>query len=239
MINIVLYDNDPASSASIRSLVEQELPAEVSSTIFEARGLGQLRQLIARGTHIHILIADVMMDPGEPSGIEVVASLFPPTSGTQVIYASGHLEQALEVYRTAHHYFLLKPVDPQKLREALEKALAALPKASPAMLHIKDGHKERLINTSTIRYIESNLHKAFVHCGPATYQTYAKLDDLQAQLPAASFSRCHRSFVVNLAFVGVLEDTSLKLHDGTVLPVSRRRKRQLQHDLLAHISASS
>lgn len=235
MTIIAILDDEPYGRARIRSLIEKNLPDSIEATILEASSPTELAVLTTR-TQIDILVADIVMPDGQPSGIDIVDRLFPESSGTQVIYASGYLRQAPEVYRTPHVYFLLKPIDPEKMRDALARACAALQKARPIMLRIKSGHRDRLINVATISYIESSLHKAIVHCRTGNFETYARLDDLQQQLPA-SFSRCHRSFLVNLAYVASLEDSDIRMHDGTVIPVSRRRSRQVQHDLLGYISS--
>ena len=235
MTTIVIFDDEPRSIAALRPLVVQELPEGEPATILEATCLSELENLLATDTRIDILIADIVMPAGQPSGIDVVERLFPPESGTQVIYISGYLEQAPEVYRTSHVYFLLKPIDQTKLHSALTQALARLSQRQVPMLRVKTGHKEQLINIATIRYLESSLHRVTIHCRTRDVETYAKLDDLQGQLPA-SFSRCHRSYLVNLAYVSSLDETELRLHGGTILPVSRRRARQTQRDLLAYLS---
>ena len=236
MANIVMLDDDAASLAHTRELIETCVPADPGLTVLEARDLAEFKAILATGMHVDILVTDIMMGENQPSGIDVAGSLFPASSGTQVIYMSGYLTQATEVYQTDHVYFLLKPIDPEKLRDALRRAYEALPATRPAMLRIKTGHQERLLRASAISYLESALHKVQVHCGGQTLETYARLDDLQAQLPA-TFSRCHRSFLVNLAHVASLERDELLLHDGTAIPVSRRRAHQVQHDLLRHLSA--
>ena len=235
MANIVVFDDDATSLTHIHALVESCAPKGAAPTVLDVHSVSELLQIMAEGTHVDILVTDIMMPEGEPSGIEVVQRLFPPSSGTQVIYVSGSLEQATEVYRTNHLYFLLKPLDPDKLCDALKRAYASLPAKQPVMFHFTVGHKEQLVSVSSIRYLESSLHKVFVHCGKRTYETYARLDDLQSQLPEA-FSRCHRSYLVNLAFVQSLTGNDLHLRDGTVIPVSRRRARQVQHDLLTFLS---
>lgn len=235
MITIVIFDDEPRSIANLRSMIERELPNGELATYREASSLSELEAIIAATTRIDILVADIVMPDGQPSGIEVVRRLFPPESGTQIIFTSGYLEQALEVYQTSHLYFLLKPVDPTKLRDALRRARSALTHRQPPMLRIKTRRKEQLINVSTIFYLESSLHRVIIRCRARDVETYAKLDDLQSQLPA-SFSRCHHSYLVNLAYVSSLDERELRLHDGTVLPVSRRHARQTQRDLLAYLS---
>ena len=234
MTTIVLFDDDPRSIAVLRKLVEERLPAGEPCSILEATSLDELQALLAEGTQVDILITDIVMPDGEPSGIEVVQRFFPAGSGTQVIYVSGYLEQAPEVYQTSHLYFLLKPIDADRLEDALNRAFTCLSASRPPMLRIKSGHKAYLINTATIMYLSNMKHRVTIHCRKQNFETYTHLDDLQEQLPAG-FSRCHRSYLVNLAYVSSLKESEVILHDGTTLPVSRRRARQTQHDLLKFI----
>ena len=235
MITVAILDDEQQSLRRTHSLVEQSMPTGIESTIFEVSSPTELAAL-ASSMQIDILVADIVMPDDQPSGIDAVEQLFPEQCDTQIIYMSGYLEQAPEVYRTPHVYFLMKPIDTERLREALERACTTLQKTRPPMLRIKSGHHDRLINTASISYIESNLHKATVHSRTGNYVTYVRLDDLQQQLPA-SFTRCHRSFLVNLAYVTSLEDNELVLHDGTAIPISRRRARQVQRDMLAYLSS--
>ena len=43
-------------------------------------------------------------------------------------------------------------------------------------------------------------------------------------LSHSSFVRCHASYIVNLRYFQKMEGSSLKLTDGSVLPVSRNRR---------------
>lgn len=239
MATIVLFDDDACTLRRTRELVEQEAPYDSSRSIHEATTLDELLAIMSSVQHVDILVSDIMMGEGKPSGIDVVQKLFPASSGTQVIYVSGYLSQAPEVYRTNHVYFLLKPIDPNKLRDALQRAYASLGSTaslgSSRMLRISVGHRDHLINPRAIQYLESELHKVHVHCGKDVYTTYAKLDDLQLQLPS-TFVRCHRSILVNLAYVSSLDERDVRLRDGTVLPVSRRKARDVQRSLLAFVA---
>lgn len=235
MISIVILDDTPQSAVDLREQVERLLPEGLPHRIATLTRLDSLRALLTARERIDLLITDIIMPAGQPSGIDIVRNLFPQGTGTQVIYVSGYLEQSLEVYPTNHLYFLLKPVEDARLKEALDLALSAIERNQPSMLRIKYGHKEQLINTATISYLSSNLRKVTVHCKAGQLETYAKLDDLMPQLPDG-FVRCHRSYVANLAYAVSLQEDSIQLNDGTTLPVSRRRAKEVQHALLAHIS---
>lgn len=238
MVNIVIFDDIQENAADLHEQVEHLLPSSCDHLITEVTTLDTLIDMLTAGRRIDILISDIMMPEGQPSGIDVVRRLFPPSSGTQVIYVSGYLDQALEVYPTNHLYFLLKPVDDEKLVEALALALSAVGRQQPRMFRIKIGHQEQLIHPSTIIYLESNLRKVTVCCRDSQLETYAKLDDLMPQLPDG-FVRCHRSFIVNLAYVVSLDKDAITLYDGTSIPVSRRRAKEVQRTLLARITGRS
>lgn len=236
MTTIVIFDDEDASIRELRELLPQAMPAHVPYAVLEARDTTELQRILASDTQIDILLADIVMPEGQPSGIQMVQRLFPPESGTQIIYVSGYITKALDVYTTSHIYFLLKPVEPERLADALQKALATLATRRPSMLRIKVSHKNQLINTARVMYLESELHKVRVHARSQVFETYAKLDELMPQLPS-NFARIHRSYVVNLAFVATLSENELRLHDGTVLPVSRRRAKDVQRAMLAYLGS--
>lgn len=235
MTTIVIFDDQTESIEELEALLLQAMPKGELFTILEAHSLSELRRILANNTQVDILLADIVMPEGHPSGIQVVQHLFPPNSGTQIIYVSGYITKALEVYTTDHLYFLLKPVEPQLLADAVKRAMAAIAKRKPTMLQIKTGHKTQLINTSRITYLESDLRIVRVHARDKLFETYARLDDLMPQLPP-SFARIHRSYTVNLSYVASLDEKALRLHDGTTLPVSRRRAKAVQKDLMTYVT---
>ena len=94
MVTIVIFDDEEPCIAALRPQVERCMPMGVDYEIAEATTLQQLTELLASDTRIDILISDVIMPEGQPSGIDVVRRLFPAESGTQVIFMSGYLEQA-------------------------------------------------------------------------------------------------------------------------------------------------
>ena len=54
---------------------------------------------------------------------------------------------------------------------------------------------------------------------------------------SAAISDDEQRGIDNLAYVRSLSESNLLLHDGTVIPTSRRRAKQAQRDMLAHLSA--
>ncbi|MDO4183420.1 MAG: LytTR family DNA-binding domain-containing protein [Coriobacteriia bacterium] len=232
MYELVIYDDDAASAADIAAKVEA-LPCAGQLRVHTATTAEQLNRLASKGMQAHIFIADVLTPEDQPGGIDFVKDGTHPllTPRTQVIYASGHLETAPEVYDTNHVYFLLKPVSTEKLQKALDLAFEALSSATNAPIKLKFGRGFTLVYPTSIKYIESNLRKLTVHTVQEDLQTYAKLEEVQKQLPPY-FVRCHQSYLVNLAFMENYKNEGITMLDGTIIPVSRARAKEVQDSLL-------
>ena len=136
---------------------------------------------------------------------------------------AGRFADGIEpVYETPHVYFLLKPVQAEQLYAALGKALERLASQTSAYLPVTCGGAVRRLPVGKIVYMESNRRKVIVHMVDDTVETYAKLSDLEDQLPP-NFVRSHMSFLVNMNYLEWVDGKTATLSTGIQLPVSRQR----------------
>lgn len=180
-----------------------------------------------------ILFIDVRLADGV-NGIDLVRRLIPPAAPVQVIYVSAYLEYAPAAYHTRHTWFLSKPVVQDELDAALARAVDALDteRADPLLVH--QGTSLIRIAPHEVRYIESDRRKVRIHERTRTIETYARISELEAKLPD-QFARCHKSFLVNLAYVAEFTGRELVLADGARLPVSQRCRKALAERLMAFV----
>ena len=61
------------------------------------------------------------------------------------------------------------------------------------------------------------------------------LNELEMLLPAASFFRIHRKYIVNLAYVREFDEAHVTLDSGRTFPVSRRNIKQFRHAIKTYI----
>ena len=87
-----------------------------------------------------------------------------------------------------------------------------------------------IFDPSEIAWIEADDYYAAVHARGKRHLVRESLASLQRRLDPAHFVRVHRRAIVNLAQVRGLqsgEDGGVLLRDGTVVPLSRRRREQV------------
>ena len=138
----------------------------------------------------------------------------------RVVFITGSAEYALAGYSVHPLDYLLKPVD----REALEQALRrAWERRRPRTLLFRTGGRTAAVPAEEVRYLESRNHAVTVHRSASMSELPLATSLMEAERHTSSedFARCHKSYLVNLAWVTELGRSELRLRDGERLPVSR------------------
>ena len=63
------------------------------------------------------------------------------------------------------------------------------------------------------------------------------MKELEEQLMPYGFFRCHASYLVNNESISRIDATQLTLKDGTVIPISQRRRKEFLAELSAYVGA--
>lgn len=190
-----------------------------------------------RASRIDIALMDIRLGDESRTGIDAAATMFPQGSGTQVIYVTGYPEYCTEVYQTEHIYFLTKPVMQADLNNALGKAIERIRCDGERPLGISSGNRLVRVLPRKISYIESDRRKVRVHLADsAVLETYHSMKALAPLLPS-SFVRCHKSFLVNMAFIDELQSDAVCMLSGELVPMSRTSRRQVRERFASYLRA--
>jgi two-component system LytT family response regulator len=98
-------------------------------------------------------------------------------------------------------------------------------------LAFKVGDRSVVLKASEIHWIEAEDYYVLLHTARGRHLVRVSMASLEAELDPATFVRAHRAAIVNLDAVQELstrEDSCLRLVDGTRVPVSRSRRRQVE-----------
>lgn len=187
----------------------------------------------ARRLKPDLVILDVEM-PGR-NGI-AVASMLDPADGAEIIIHSGFDQYAASAFEIEALDYLVKPLRPERLRQALDRARrrraerlahtslqAAEQAAGQATVHVPDRNGGYDVPASDLIWIEAARDYALLHTGTRSHIVRATMAELAGRLPGG-FLRVHRSTIVALSRVrrwglptrGV---HSLVLSDGTEVGV--------------------
>jgi two-component system LytT family response regulator len=183
-----------------------------------------------------LIFLDIQM-PGK-NGFELLEEL---ESVPKVIFVTAYDEYALKAFQVNALDYLLKPVEEERLAEAVQKVLAEEDErdsevAAPFpqgrlgqedQIFLKDGEKCWFVSLRDIKMFESEGNYVRVYFNNFKPLILKSLNNLEERLDH-TFFRTNRKFIVNLRWVQNVENwfnggLRLTLKDGTAVEVSRRQ----------------
>ena len=146
------------------------------------------------------------------SGMDFVKSL---SEKSFVVFTTAYSEYAIEGFKVDAIDYLLKPISyPDFLKSAnkvrswfdLKEPQAEIINAPANHLFVKADYKLIRIELADIKYIEAMHEYIRIHLvNDKPVMTLANMKSIEEQLPSDKFMRVHRSFIVNLGMVKVIE----------------------------------
>jgi two-component system, LytTR family, response regulator len=236
----ILVDDEPDGIRTLKKMLETHCP-NVSIVATCSNAIAAKQQLEA--LRPDVIFLDIQM-PGK-SGLELLMEL--PPKNYEVVFVTAHNEYMLQALQYSAADYLLKPVDEDRLTEAVarvEKRLENDKKEdlTEALLHnlSKTGNPAQMrlclptlkgfivLKLEDIIYCEAERSYTIFHLeGKKTVTVSRPLIDYDNLLKDTSFLRIHKSFLVNLHHVKEYqkgEGGLIILSDNTEIEVSRRKK---------------
>jgi two-component system, LytTR family, response regulator len=217
-LNTVIVDDEPAALDLLRSYAGS-LPALTVSAEFRS-GLQALDYL---ATHpVDLLFLDIQM-PGL-NGLQLLQSL---ATRPDVVLVTAYPEHAVRGFELSVTDYLLKPVMFPRFVQAVNKVLARRRGVEPQgvadttapaaagqdvdYVFLRVDGQWRRVQLDDILYVASEGDYARVHCRSGALLTLNTLTQMEERLPTARFVRVHRSTIVNLRHVDVVEKDHLSI----------------------------
>ena len=226
---IIIDDEPPA-----RNGLKEDLAALGMFTIAGMAGDAEQARELLKTTQADLLFLDVQMP--WTNGLEFLSSL---DVKPMVILVTAYPQYALHGYEHGVVDYLLKPVSPERLRLACEKALEwwvlrnkAEGESAPAgYLYIKSNGRFEKIGYDEILYFEAANNYVIVHTVQKKYLVYQTLKGMGKQLPARGFLQTHKSFIVARPHIRQIEGDSVAVGEARI-PLSRRFKQNFLSKVL-------
>lgn len=170
----------------------------------------------------NIVLMDIQMPVMD--GMRTAKKFRARDTGASIIFVTNMAQYAVEGYEVDALDFIVKPVDYFAFSLKFEKAVRIQNMYENDVTVIETPDEMIKVKTSSITYIESNLHSVIYHTDGGIYKTRSSLKDVEKRFEGKSFVRCGNSFLVNLARVDKITANSVFVK-GEELPVSRARKK--------------
>ena len=229
MIRCIAIDDEPLALQQIGGYITKTPFLELAGlceSAFQAIGL-------LEKTAVDLMFVDINMP--DLTGIEFVKTLENPP---KIVFITAYSEYALEGFRADAIDYLLKPISYGDFLKSANKVKSwfdtqsqnpAEVRSNKDFLFIKSEYKILRINFDDIKYIEAMSEYIRIHLINAKpVMTLLSMKSIEDQLPQERFMRVHRSFIINLSRISVIERNRIVFDGSTYIPVSEQYKSRFQ-----------
>jgi len=244
MFKAVLIDDEQEGRNAVSNILTSF--CEEVHLLGEADGVATGIELIKK-TNPDVVFLDIEMPDG--NGFDILESF--DTVNFHVIFVTAYDRYAIKAIKFSAVDYLLKPLDPQQLIDAVNRLSKRSPKGLQTEERIevlldnkKNISKLALPTTTGYRFIrvkdiirceaESNYTNFYLQTTEQILVTRT-LKDFESLLKEDSFIRVHQSHLINIDFVEQYikgDGGFVIMSDGSEVEISRRRKEQFLKGML-------
>jgi len=243
-LRVLIVDDARLARSELRTLLAA-IPWV--ACVGEADDVPAAREAILR-EQPDLVLLDVQMPSGE--GFDVLEGL---DTVPMVVFVTAYDQYAVRAFETNALDYLVKPVEADRLRAALERGRERLsPRAAVAtaatasgprdqlgtedQVFLRDGERCWFVALGEIRKVVVDGNYARLWFRDQNAVLARSLSTMEARLSPALFFRANRNTLVNLRRVRAIEPSmsdgyELTLDDGSRVEVSRRQARELRERL--------
>ena len=177
--------------------------------------------------NIEILLLDIEM-PGM-DGMELAKRLRQKGERLSIIFVTGNPDFALEGYDLEAVSYLVKPVKRDRLWAALNRAVRQSGSREAILVPIAAGELEK-VYVSELCLLESRDHETILSMRDGrSIVCKESLRQLEQELEGKSdaFFKPHRSYMINLGYVERMTRKDVQMEDGTLIPIARGKREEL------------
>jgi DNA-binding LytR/AlgR family response regulator len=227
MMTCIAIDDEPRALEVIERYCEKISLASLRATFREPL---KAIEFLNR-EKVDLIFLDINMP--DISGMQLLQTLSPRPL---IIFTTAYSQYAVESYELNALDYLLKPVTFERFLMAINKAAAALSsKNTPgpdedAAVFIKSGPQTYRVKVSEILYLEKNGNYITVHLKDGNILIRENMGDIFDLVPAADFIRVHKSYVVGIRHISMIEVHQL-IVNGEKIPIGSTYRDSLRDRL--------
>lgn len=216
-MTVALCDDEEEILRELSELIREE---EKSCEIFTFTSANELLSAFWR---FDIIFLDIQMP--RLNGIEAARKLRKNGSTASIVFVTAVKEYVFDAFDVGALHYLIKPIDSEKFKEVFLRAKEEcqkriLPSNEKILIRTRNGSDT--LDKNDIIYAESQLKKLILHTKKKNVEYYGRLTELEKRL-GDSFYRCHRGYLVNMAFIEKYDGDTITLNDGSMVYLAKSR----------------
>jgi len=225
MINCIAIDDEPKALEVIERYCKK-----IDTLILKATFREPVKAIdFINREKIDLIFLDINMP--DISGLQLIATL---TARPMVIFTTAYSNYAVESYDLNAIDYLLKPITFERFVTAVNKALTAfagknklVKSDAPGTVFLKSGSQTHQVKVSDILYLEKEGNYITVYLKDKRILMRENMADIFSIIPANEFVRVHKSYIVAIEHIAMIEVHQLVIN-GEKIPIGSTYREPLR-----------
>ncbi len=231
-MNCIIIEDDKLSLRIIEEFVNRTTGLNLVDTFSSAV---DAINMLSSNDNIQLIFLDIELP--DMSGMEFLNSI---KIIPQVVIISSKEKYAVEAFDYEVTDYLVKPVNYARFFKAIERVRNrlqmrnGLDKIGKDEIFIKKNSTLVRLRYDEILWVEALENYVIFNTFEEKYTIHFTMKAIEQKLPVEKFTRVHRSYIVNVGRIEVIEDNSvlIRTHDGTkTIPIGKSYKDKLMGDI--------
>lgn len=222
MIITAICDDEPEFLQAMAEVLKTMYPDEIKSTDIYTSP----KKLLENDRIYDMVFLDI--DIPEMNGLELSNHF---SSDTAVVFVTNHEALVFKAYNATDSFGFIRK---SKLKDDLQSVMKRFMKirALQQTIPVKVNEQLLQIRCSSILYIEKQVNSVIIHTPTDSYTVRKTLSEIERQLVPSGFIRTHIGYLVNPDKIRLIEKNCVILQNGTPVPVSRSRRKEVCSEFL-------
>lgn len=179
---------------------------------------------------VDLLFLDIQMN--EMTGIDV---MYIVDENIKIILCTAFSEYAIDGFNNNAVDYLLKPISFERFTKAIKKVMPNVSKEDKEQdyIYIKTEQKGKFIKVyyDEIDYVEAMGNYISIHKGKEKVLVYSTMKDMENVLPSNLFMRVHKSYIISMDKISMIENGFVLLKSGAKISVGTNYKDSLMQKI--------
>ena len=216
-LKCIIVDDEPIAREGMENLISKTSGLKLDG-MFES---AEAASSYLKDNSVDLIFLDIEMP--EINGIEFARTI---PDKTLVIFTTAYSEYAMDSYEVDAVDYLVKPIEPERFRKAVNKAIQYHGLWENAesegidteddFIFVKSDRRYFKVYYSDILYIEGLKNYVVIHTEKKKIMTKIYLSTINELLPLKIFLRINKSYIVNLSRIDSFDNNDVFIDDHEI-----------------------
>lgn len=220
MMTIAIVEDSPADAEALEALVDCYFEGDAtkykivtfSDGLFLLEGYRPIYDVIFMDVEMRLV-----------DGLSCARQVREVDEEVPLVYTTRMAQYAVSGYEVGALGYLVKPVSPYSFALTMKRVMRSVEQKQSVTLWLPCEEGQMAVRLRDVEYLEVRGHELIFHCGKRTAKVAGSLKEYAQRLASHNFVLCNRYYLVNLACVRGLHESTVQVGD-VELALSRRRK---------------